>query len=161
MADESERDWWSQWTTMSRALLRGYISRDKKNEIPSSVYFPEGHENEIKCRRALATLLSSGNPPKEILHLLANLFAPNDFEHAAERTLVFKFRRRGRRMDHLRRSAIAQKVSDAIETKGSVDAAIASVAKELGGPEDSNLKKEETVRKIWQAYKPFYDAGVI
>ena len=159
MADESERDWWSQWTSMSRALLRGYIS-EGDNGLPSSVYLHEG-DYEIECRRALATLLSSGNPPKEILHLLANLFAPNDFERAAERTLVFKFRSRGRRMDHLRRSAIAQKVSDAIETKGSVDAAIASVAEELGGPEDSNFKKEENVRKIWQAYKPFRDAGVM
>lgn len=160
MPDEDERDPWHEWTMMSRVLLGGYESEDDDG-LTSHVYLPEADDYETDCRRALAKLLNSGNPPKEILHLLARLFVPNDSEDPAERTLVFKFRRKGRRRNHSYRTAIALKVLHALETHGSVDAAIASVAKELGGQEDSNFTKEESVRKIWQAYKPFRDAGVM
>ncbi|MDA1023625.1 MAG: hypothetical protein O2817_09835 [Proteobacteria bacterium] len=159
MTDKHERDRRDEWTTMSRVLLGGYIS-EGDNGFSSSAYLPEG-DYQIECRRALAMLLNSGNPPKDILRLLARLFEPDDCESASERTLVFKFRRKGRRRDHHYRSAIAQKVADALKTEKTVEVAIASVAKELGGTEDTELEKEESVRKIWQAYKPFYDAGVI
>lgn len=160
MPDDSEHDWLDELQQKSRILLGGYILEDEKG-FDSRCYLPEGKEYEVACRRALATLLCHHSPPREILYLLARLIAPDDFADAAERTLAFKFRSPGRRRDHVRNSAIAHKVRDALEKEGSVNAAIASVAKELGDPGDSDLKKEESVRKIWQAYKPFRDAGVM
>jgi len=160
MSDEQDIDWWHEWTMRSRVLLSGFTGKDEAG-LPTHEYLKAGDAFEDECRLSLATLLRSGNPPKDILRLLAELIAPDDFEQvpepkferAAERKIVFKFRRKGRRRNHQRDSAIAIRVAQALWHEDTVEAAIGSVSKDQGSKKNTGLS-EESVRKIWKRLKP-------
>lgn len=147
---------WRELVANARMLLHGYITEDPNGLRSKKFIDPKTDPvTEDHCREALAIILSTGKPPKDICDLLAGLFAPDGWDNAAYRKIIFKHRSRGRVRDHLRDSAIALKVAEKLrENECSAETAIADVAEEIG-------MTSENVEKIWKRYKPYRDAGVI
>ena len=70
-SDDYERN-----VALARTWLNGFAKDG--GGILQSAQFDEGTRTEADCRRALAQLLADENAPREILHLLAQLIAPDD-----------------------------------------------------------------------------------
>jgi hypothetical protein len=146
-------DRWGELVDKSRLLLRGYV-RGQPNGLRVKKYLAGTADDdmEAQCRAALATLLSTGQPPREICELLAALIAPDGSAAAGDRKLNFVFRGKGRRRDQIRDTAIANRVYELVRAGKSVQDAAAAVAPEVG-------MDEENVRVIWKRDKAHRDAG--
>lgn len=76
MDNNSLRNDYKNNVTLARVWLDGFT--EDRGGILKSARLDEGTRTEADCRRALAQLLADENAPREILHLLAQLIAPDD-----------------------------------------------------------------------------------
>ena len=147
------------------ALLRGYSSKNRYGLLTTE-YLQEGSVEERKAREALTRILRSGSLPTQLCYALADLFDPDpdpfksiDVEGSdpsngyvntkvihANRKLAFKFRKANRQRDHVRDTALARAVLDAVKAGQNVENAIAETATRYG-------LEESTVGKIWRRYR--------
>jgi len=132
------------------ALLGGVVVNDTQG-LPRQEFVTEAEETER--RSLLARLLRSGRPlSQEIRNRLATLFDPDPdpAEPAAERQLVFKFRSRGRRPDHVRNTAIAMEIWTRVQNGQSVEQAVNAAMDKFG-------RERDTIYEIWGRFKPLIE----
>ena len=100
----------------------------------------------MDARRAIARLLrSNGLLDRQLRTNLADLFEPSP-PAWEQRKIRIVSRRRGRRVDHISNTQIAEHVWEQVGAGAKVTAAIESAADEFG-------VEPETVTKIWGKYK--------
>jgi hypothetical protein len=132
----------------ARVLLDGLVETDERGRLRLR-YFKEGSPDELNARRALATLLRSGEElDHRLRESLAELFDPAPPERQ-QRKLAFAFRRRGKKTDHYANTQIFVEVHAAIKSGSTVTAAIADIAEEY-------CRSAELVKKIWSQYRRKY-----
>jgi hypothetical protein len=84
--------------TLIRVLLHGFVALDK-NGLPRQEYLKPGGEEERTARAALARhLRSDAQLSREQRDQLAKLL---DVDPENDRRIVFQYRRRGRRPQHM------------------------------------------------------------
>lgn len=165
---------------LARKWLNGFA--EDKGGILKSARHDEDTRAEAGCRRALAQLLADGNAPREIMHLLAQLIAPDDpdlpkgcglgpigeqvFLTDDPRTILsltgsgwtVSIRRRDKRrfQDGMLAGSIAQRVRDKRADGMSLEKACFEVSEEAkeGGIEKMS---PENVKKIWRETKWVWD----
>ena len=138
----------NEWQTMARVLLGGYLKEDNKG-LRKHHYVSA--DQEAECRAILATMLSEGNPPKDICELLAGLIAPDGHELAAARRLNFSHRKRGSPSDFYATSQIASTIHKSVLLGDGPDAGVQRAIELFG------ISREYAYR-VWKAYKPFFAA---
>jgi hypothetical protein len=144
----SPDDTWSEWVSKARMLLDGYIE-EQPNGLDIKKYELNATEEE-DCRAALAVILQTGNPPRQICELLAAHFAPDWSVVASVRTIKFQFRGKKRAEQRIRDTEIAVRVLKAIESGSTAEDAWADVA------DKSNMSFAHA-KKVWSLYKPHLD----
>jgi hypothetical protein len=131
----------------ARALLDGFVVKDLKGRLGSK-HLKLGTNDEVSARQALARLLRGSGPlDRQLREQLADLLDPSS---TADRTLVFAYRRRGKRADHVRTTQIAEHVFEARKTS-TVEVAIADAAEKFDVSED-------LAKKVWRRYRPILQA---
>jgi|SRR6516165_11859655 len=130
---------------LARMLLGGYTDQDRRGRRRSR-YLKEGSQQEVDARRAIARLLrSNGLLDRQLRTNLADLFEPSP-PAWEQRKIRIVSRRRGRPIDHISNTQIAEHVWEQVRAGAKVTAAIESAADEFG-------VEPETVTKIWGKYK--------
>ena len=130
---------------LARMLLGGYTDQDRRGRRRSR-YLKEGSQQEVDARRAIARLLRSNGPlDRQLRTNLADLFEPSP-PAWEQRKIRIVSRRRGRPIDHISNTQIAEHVWEQVRAGAKVTAAIESAADEFG-------VEPETVTKIWGKYK--------
>ena len=131
---------------LARMLLGGYTHQNRRGRRRSR-YLKEGSQQEVDARRAIARLLrSNGLLDRQLRTNLADLFEPSLPPAWEQRKITIGSRRRGRRVDHISNTQIAEHVWEQVRAGAKVTAAIESAADEFG-------VEPETVTKIWGKYK--------
>jgi len=162
----------------ARAWLNGFA--EDKGGILKSARYDEDTRAEAGCRRALAQLLADGNAPRDIMHLLAQLIAPNDPIHPKKYGLIgeqvfltgdpriilsltgsdwtVSIRRRDNRrfQDGMLAGSIAQRVHDKRADGMSLEKAFFEVSEEA---REAGIEKmsPENVKRIWGAIRRVWD----
>ena len=164
MADKSEA--WQDLVNASMVLLLGY---DAEFPAGSKVWISKNirKEDEEYYRKALATVLETGNPPKEVCSALAALITParEDAETILERAqrntahsnrmIRFGFRKKGDGPNQSGRDTEIVRLILSYHREGeTIDAARQRVADKVGLSTDA-------IKKIWDRYKPFRDGGFL
>lgn len=153
----SKRDEFEEWQEMisdAQLFLKGdYAERNEATGLLERKYIEANKELEDRCRLSLARILMTGDASSDMQEGLAQLLAPDGSDIAGDRKFILKRRSRARQTDYLRNSQIVRRVKARVDGGSTVENAIAAVAKEV------NLT-EETVKNLWQRYKPFRDHGV-
>lgn len=130
---------------LARMLLGGYTHQNRRGRRRSR-YLKEGSQQEVDARRAIARLLrSNGLLDRQLRTNLADLFEPSP-PAWEQRKIRIVSRRRGRPIDHISNTQIAEHVWEQVGAGAKVTAAIESAADEFG-------VEPETVTKIWGKYK--------
>ena len=130
---------------LARMLLGGYTHQNRRGRRRSR-YLKEGSQQEVDARRAIARLLrSNGLLDRQLRTNLADLFEPSP-PAWEQRKIRIVSRRRGRPIDHISNTQIAEHVWEQVRAGAKVTAAIESAADEFG-------VEPETVTKIWGKYK--------
>jgi len=130
---------------LARMLLGGYTDQNRRGRRRSR-YLKEGSQQEVDARRAIARLLrSNGLLDRQLRTNLADLFEPSP-PAWEQRKIRIVSRRRGRPIDHISNTQIAEHVWEQVRAGAKVTAAIESAADEFG-------VEPETVTKIWGKYK--------
>lgn len=134
----------------------GYIEEEgklKEVEIPNIngiAYVATSQEKE--ARQYLAEMLRSGKPlDRHISNSLADLFDIKPQNDMEPRTLVFKFRSRGKRQNQWIKTRIASHVFELENNGDKVESAISSAMAEFG------ISRSE-VNRIRKQYRPVYVA---
>jgi hypothetical protein len=126
----------------ARALLDGYIEKDGKARRLK--YWKRGSAEEALARKALARLLRSDVPlDRQLRGQLADLFDPPP---SAQRTIVFEFLRRGKFVDVVRNTQIAEHIRARRIAGETFDSAIESAVVKFSVSED-------LAKKIWSKYR--------
>jgi len=132
---------------LARILLDGDAHEDRRGRWRSR-YLEEGSQQELDARRAIARLLRSNDRlDRQLRTWLAGLFDPD--APAWERKITIVSRRRGRRVDHVSNTQIAEHVWGKVSAGRKVVVAINSAVEEFG-------VSEELVKQIWGKYRRFY-----
>ena len=130
---------------LARMLLGGYTHQNRRGRRRSR-YLKEGSQQEVDARRAIARLLrSNGLLDRQLRTNLADLFEPSP-PAWEQRKIRIVSRRRGRPIDHISNTQIAEHVWEQVGAGAKVTAAIESAADEFG-------VEPETITKIWGKYK--------
>jgi len=136
---------------LARMLLGGYTHQNRRGRRRSR-YLKEGSQQEVDARRAIARLLRSNGPlDRQLRTNLADLFEPSLPPAWEQRKITIGSRRRGRRVDHISNTQIAEHVWEQVGAGAKVTAAIESAADEFG-------VEPETITKIWGKYKRLLEA---
>lgn len=139
-------DYREKWVTQAKELLARQWRMHDKTGLPMHDYMDDDEH-----RRALATVLKTGNPPQEICDLLAAMFDPDG---DSERRIEFKNRDKKLYTNHWRNSEIVARVREKRNELPSDRQAIAAVAEEINMSFDN-------VKSLWRDYKAFRDADLI
>jgi hypothetical protein len=134
---------------LARILLDGDVDQDRRRRVRSR-YLKEGSKQELDARRAIARLLRSDSPlDRDLRTALAGLFDP-DPPAWEQRKITIVSRRRGRRVDHVSNTQLAEHVREKVSAGATVTAAIGSAVEAFSVDED-------TVKKIWGKYRPIFE----
>jgi hypothetical protein len=129
-------------------LLSGYVNASAKG-FPSTEYWPSRQENA--GRQVLVALLRSSRPLRQdYRNLLADLFDPNPSQAGAERRLVFEFGTAGNRRDHVKNTAIAMHVYEAVKNGANIEAGVQNAMEKF------DLSRE-MVMKVWGGLRPLLE----
>ena len=133
-------------------LLSGFVTED--NKLPRIDYLKPDSQEELAARAALAHLLRRPAPlTAELRKQLAALFDPVANVHPAiERRIVFRYRRRGKRPQHMRNTRIAHHIWDRLKSGWNVERAVENAIGRY------NLSREEIYR-IWGPYRRLFEGS--
>jgi hypothetical protein len=137
--------------TLIRVLLNGYVRHDEKG-LRRQAYLESDGEDELAARAAMARHLRSDSPlTREQRDVLADLFDPDPgVAFRNDRRIIFQYRRRGRRSQHLANTQISQHIWERLCSGWNVESAV----------QDATTKYElsrEDVFKIWSRFRPIYE----
>jgi hypothetical protein len=131
---------------LARMLLGGYLESSARGKL-RSVYLKEGSSREQDARRAISRLLRSDAPlDRQLRTVLAHLFDP-DPPAWEQRTIRLKARGRGRPIDHVTLTQIAEYIWNERQNGKRVTDAINDAAEQFA-------LSEETIKEIWSRYRP-------
>jgi hypothetical protein len=141
--------------TLARVLLGGYVDHPRDGR-PSSEERPLPRHKYLKPREegpyrfALAALLRGDSPlSRSLRDRLADLIYPDEFP--CDREMVFRSKRKGAKRDSTYNSAIAGKILERVRRSKSIEAAILSVAEDLGF-------EPRQIWRVWGNYRPIFKA---
>jgi hypothetical protein len=134
---------------LARKLLDGYLERSAIGKL-RSVYLKERSSREQDARRAISRLLRSNAPlDRQLRTVLAGLFDP-DPPPWEQRIIRLVKRGRGRLIDHVVLTQIAEYIWNERENGKRVTDAINDAADEFA-------LSDEMIRKIWKRYRPLLE----
>jgi hypothetical protein len=126
-------------------LICGREATDQHG-LPTRIYFEAGSREELEARRALARMLRSSRPlDLGLRFILADMIDPDRDE--VERTILFKYRREGKRSNPVAEKTVAEYVAAQLEDSGKLESAIAKAMEKF------DLKRTR-VLDIWRVWKP-------
>ena len=146
---------------LAHVWLRGSPTMTKQGVPGDRRYIAPG-EDDAPHRRALAMVLRSDNPPRDILETLAAAIAPHDDTFASERWLVPGYRFKSRKpppgktgaadfATNLLDMKIGRRIQEVHKQGQSIDDAVVLVAEELG-------MKQAKVWRCWGRWQKRYTA---
>ncbi|TPN41389.1 hypothetical protein [Mesorhizobium sp. B1-1-6] len=132
----------------ARLLLTGWLEEGAEG-LPQHRFPERGSFLEYECRWALAEVLRSKNPPRDIIQGVAALFVPNSGHPLAHTYFIAEISRRGagRPENTYTRAQIAGIVETAVLDGRGVEAGVEEALQLYG-------KSREYVYRCWKEYRP-------